>query len=675
VYNNGANVTADASDAGLSASYDNTSTGSKPVTVRYANPFNDSDSQAAAYTVTVNPFTAAFNRNGGDTGAVPASINVHALGATATLPETDPTRNGWTFTGWNAAANGSEDAFDETTPVYAHITVYAQWEATVTFNANEGNWDGSDTPQTRTVTHAANTVNLLPDDPERSGWTFTGWNAADDGSGTAFSTGTAVSGHITVFAIWGSTVTFNANNTDVTGYNHTRQVVPPETSVGTANMPPAPSATGGIFNGWNTAANGSGTTFDGITPVTGHITVFAQWTPVIYTVTFDSNGGSAAVPSTLTVPHGTPMGRPSNPVRSGWYFGGWFRESDLVNEWNIATDTVTADTTLYALWLTMDEADFGHSVLPGDITTITVASGTDWTNAVTTINSGGQNRNYIINITSDIQIAGHTASTFTPQNIRVSIRGEDRRLSLNSFGTQGSILNIITADQRVTLRGVTLYGHSGNNRAMVFISSNAHLTMQSGAIRNNNNLQTSAVANGGGVYIDGSGSFTMNGGEISNNLVQFDRVGGSNTQGGGVFLMGTTATFTMNGGSIHTNTANSRENAPNTNGHAYGGGVFISGGTMIMNGGEILNNSAMSQRGQSHGGGVYVGAAFFLTAGTISDNRTLANIGPTSGSQMVTFEENSSYGTFLGPGGTWVSNGNLVSTNDPVNVVNGELQP
>ena len=54
--------------------------------------------------------------------------------------------------------------------------------------------------------------------------------------------------------------------------------------------------TGYSFNGWNTAANGSGTgraTADKFN-ITDQVTLFAQWRANTYTVSFDAEGGSVS---------------------------------------------------------------------------------------------------------------------------------------------------------------------------------------------------------------------------------------------------------------------------------------------------------------------------------------------------------------------------------------------
>ena len=70
--------------------------------------------------------------------------------------------------------------------------------------------------------------------------------------------------------------------------------------------------------------------------------------PKTFTVTFDSQGGSLVSPQ--NVASGSRAARPANPIRSGYTFGGWFKESACSNGWSFETDTVTRNITLYARW-------------------------------------------------------------------------------------------------------------------------------------------------------------------------------------------------------------------------------------------------------------------------------------------------------------------------------------
>ena len=71
-------------------------------------------------------------------------------------------------------------------------------------------------------------------------------------------------------------------------------------------------------------------------------------TPVNYTVTFDSMGGSPV--ASQTVISGNPVRRPDTPTKEGYFLTGWYKESTLENEWNFNTDIVRSDITLYASW-------------------------------------------------------------------------------------------------------------------------------------------------------------------------------------------------------------------------------------------------------------------------------------------------------------------------------------
>ena len=53
---------------------------------------------------------------------------------------------------------------------------------------------------------------------------------------------------------------------------------------------------------------------------------------------------------------------PDTPVKSGYTFGGWYKDSTLQTPWDFANDTVTADTTLYAKWNAIVYSDPTYAV-------------------------------------------------------------------------------------------------------------------------------------------------------------------------------------------------------------------------------------------------------------------------------------------------------------------------
>ena len=70
-----------------------------------------------------------------------------------------------------------------------------------------------------------------------------------------------------------------------------------------------------------------------------------------YTVSFDSNGGSAVSDKT-DITSGSVITAPTPaPTKSGYAFGGWYKDDNtFLDDWDFANDTVTANTTLHAKW-------------------------------------------------------------------------------------------------------------------------------------------------------------------------------------------------------------------------------------------------------------------------------------------------------------------------------------
>jgi uncharacterized repeat protein (TIGR02543 family) len=121
--------------------------------------------------------------------------------------------------------------------------------------------------------------------------------------------------------------------------------------------------TGYSFNGWNTTAYGSGTTYttgQTFTMGASNITLYAKWTSNIAsgnTMTYNGNGGAGSVPvdsnhyyagQTVTV-----LGNSGGLTYTGYSFVGWQTKADGSGTTYAAGKTFTmgaANDTLYALW-------------------------------------------------------------------------------------------------------------------------------------------------------------------------------------------------------------------------------------------------------------------------------------------------------------------------------------
>ncbi len=112
-----------------------------------------------------------------------------------------------------------------------------------------------------------------------------------------------------------------------------------------------------VFDGWYTSADFTGDefVFTGTTMPSTDVYLYAKWSPLKYTVTFDSNGGSE-VAAAEGVEYGTPVAKPTDPTRDGYIFLGWTYVDANGNEhpWNFSS-AVKGDMTLTAQWRS-DEA-------------------------------------------------------------------------------------------------------------------------------------------------------------------------------------------------------------------------------------------------------------------------------------------------------------------------------
>ena len=146
---------------------------------------------------------------------------------------------------------------------------------------------------------------IEPDVPSRQGYQFTDWYLDD----TKYDFNTAVTKDMTLTAKWtvnSYTITFDTNGGSA--------VAPITQDYGTTiKAPAAPTKTGYTFMGWNPALPAA--------MPAGDMTIKAQWEINRYTVTFDTDGGSAVAP--ITQDYGTAIAAPANPTREGYTFMGW----------------------------------------------------------------------------------------------------------------------------------------------------------------------------------------------------------------------------------------------------------------------------------------------------------------------------------------------------------------
>ncbi|WP_081797020.1 InlB B-repeat-containing protein [Bacillus ndiopicus] len=194
----------------------------------------------------------------------------------------------------------------------------------------------------------------------KTGFTFAGWNTQADGQGQDYAENasfTMSAQNQTFYAQWTTNPTYTViyDKNGATG-----GTVPKDNGVYEENDHVTVQGnsgqlvrTGYTFKGWNTQADGQGQEYAEnayFTMGAQNQIFYAQWTANTYPVTFEANGGSAIVAQ--QVPYNTQASEPTPPSKQGHTFVGWYKDTALTQEWNFATDIVTAAITLYAKWTT-----------------------------------------------------------------------------------------------------------------------------------------------------------------------------------------------------------------------------------------------------------------------------------------------------------------------------------
>ena len=301
-----------------------------------ASELNDGKVPAKDVTITAqwkrNECTITFDSNGG------SKVDSQTLdcGLEITVPE-NPTREGYTFIGW-------EPAIPEIMPE-VDITVVAQWQVnqyTITFNSN-----GGSEVEAMSVDYGS-AINA----PEatREGYTFAGWDPELPATMPAYD--------IEVSAQWTInqyTITFIVDGKVVktTTQDYATEIVAP------AN----PTKEGYTFAGWSPDFK------KGATVPAKDVTYTAQWNVNTYFIFFNTNGGSSVQP--IMLPYGSAIETPADPEREGYTFAGWDKEipetmpanNMTINaKWTINTYVINYyidDVLVYT-----DKVEYGAAVTP-----------------------------------------------------------------------------------------------------------------------------------------------------------------------------------------------------------------------------------------------------------------------------------------------------------------------
>ena len=284
---------------------------------------------------TVNQYTITYDLDGGTAEGNPDTYTVE----TDAFTLKNPTRPGYTFTGWSGTGLTGEDNLTVTIPKGStgNRSYTAHWSLntySITYDLNGGTASGN--PTSYTVESATITLNQ----PTKTGYTFTGWSGTDltgeDNLTVTIPAGST--GDRSYTAHWSLntySITYDLDGGTASGNPDFYTV---ESSTITLNPP---TRTGYTFIGWSgTDLSGS----DNLTVTipkgsTGNRSYTAHWSLNTYSITYDLDGGTAfGNPDSYTVESATIT--LNQPTKTGYTFTGW-SGTDLTGEDNL-TVTIPA---------------------------------------------------------------------------------------------------------------------------------------------------------------------------------------------------------------------------------------------------------------------------------------------------------------------------------------------
>ena len=313
------------------------------------------------YTVNLNPGT-------GGTGTQMTAMTGTA--ATVVLNANTYSRTGYTFNGWNTAADGTGSSYTNQGTVRLTvdnqtITLYAQWSIisyTITYLAGP---DGSSTSAAQTLNYGGSvTLKDASAGFTRVGYSIVGWTTSSV-SGAAktndLSSTYSTQASITLYPVWAPgvyAITYDGQGatTAASGGSATYTA-----AAAVANIPStAPLRTGYTFGGWYTASTGGTQVTNGsYTPASpyGAITLYARWSAnTNNSITYDGQGATTAASggsATYTTAAAVATIPTTAPLRSGYTFSGWFTASTggtQVTNGSYTPASPYGAITFYAQW-------------------------------------------------------------------------------------------------------------------------------------------------------------------------------------------------------------------------------------------------------------------------------------------------------------------------------------
>ena len=289
-------------------------------------------------TVTRDKYTVTYNANGG-TGVPDNQTKYH--GMSLTLKSTKPTRDGYTFVGWNTSstATTSKYAAGATYSGNADATLYAIWKKSVTLTYDLNDGSGKTNIEKVTIYNSTTSASFtLPSEPlSRDGYEFLGWGTKSTSTTSSYSGGSKISlsSDTTLYGIWRKTVVlaYNTNKEDNNFIDFQEgYIYNTDTSCKFNILSTIPEYEGYSFLGWNTSSTDTTAKYSsgGTISISNDAILYAVWEACDYTVTLNANGGECSA-NALGLQYNSDKNSNISaykPKYTGYEFLGWYSSPD-----------------------------------------------------------------------------------------------------------------------------------------------------------------------------------------------------------------------------------------------------------------------------------------------------------------------------------------------------------
>ena len=226
----------------------------------------------------------------------------------------------------------------ESVEIDESMVLYAKWvkkKYTIKFNSDGG------TPVDEMTAKYESAI-AEPESPTKEGYVFSGWYE-DKGLTKPYAFSTMPSRDLVLHAKWMKEeyiVNFDSNG---------GTQVEPIKSYYQDNIeePEIPTKEGYAFEGWYTDSNLTNK-YDFNSKILSNITLYAKWAKDKYTISFNSNGGTAV--KSITNYYEEEVIEPSIPTKVGHTFTGWYKDEELTQLYTFST-IPSQNIILYAGWI------------------------------------------------------------------------------------------------------------------------------------------------------------------------------------------------------------------------------------------------------------------------------------------------------------------------------------